>query len=74
VSPHRPQKPCAGAYPARALLARFHDYGVPITTASDGHHLDDVSWRVSDLTVMARAAGYSEVRAFRARDRKPLPL
>ena len=26
------RKPCAEAYPAPALLARFHDHGVPITT------------------------------------------
>jgi hypothetical protein len=30
------RRPCAEAYPAPALLARFHDLGVPITTASDG--------------------------------------
>ncbi len=68
------RKPCAEAYPAPALLARFYEYGVPITTAADGHHLDDVAWRVSDLTKMARAAGYDEVSAFRARKRTPFPL
>ncbi len=68
------RKPCAEAYPAPALLTRFHDAGIPITTASDGHHLDDVSWRISDLTAMARAAGYSEVSAFRDRKRTPQPL
>jgi histidinol-phosphatase (PHP family) len=68
------RKPCAEAYPAPALLARFYEYGVPITTTADGHHLDDVAWRVSDLTKMARAAGYDEVSAFRARKRTPFPL
>jgi len=68
------RKPCAEAYPAPALLARLHDLGVPITTGADGHQLDDVSWRVSDLTTMARAAGYSDVSAFRGRKRTPLPL
>jgi histidinol-phosphatase (PHP family) len=68
------RKPCAEAYPAPALLARFHRYGVPITTASDGHALKDVSWRVSDLSPIARSAGYSEVSAFRGRERTPLPL
>ena len=33
------RKPCAEAYPALALLSRFHNNGVPITTASDGHEL-----------------------------------
>jgi histidinol-phosphatase (PHP family) len=68
------RKACAEAYPAPALLARFHQYGVPITTASDGHALEDVSWRVSDLSAMAQLAGYSEVSAFRDRTRTPLPL
>jgi histidinol-phosphatase (PHP family) len=68
------RKPCAEAYPAPALLARFYDYGVPITTTSDGHELGHVSWRVADLVAMARSAGYSEVSAFRGRSRTPLPL
>jgi len=68
------RKPCAEAYPAAALLARFHDFGVPITTASDGHELGQVSWRVGNLVEMARSAGYSEVSAFRGRTRTPLPL
>jgi len=68
------RRPCAEAYPAPALLARFHEYEVPITTASDGHALEDVSWRVRDLSAMAQLAGYSEVSAFRNRKRTPLPL
>jgi histidinol phosphatase-like PHP family hydrolase len=36
------RKPCAEAYPAPALLSRFQDHGVPITTASDGHELGRV--------------------------------
>lgn len=68
------RKPCAEAYPAPELLARFHRYGVPITTGSDGHQLSDVSWRVIDLTEMARAVGYSEVSVFRGRSRTSQPL
>lgn len=68
------RKPCAEAYPAPGLLARFHDRGVPITTASDGHHVGDVSWRIGDLTAAALAAGYTEVSAFRGRSRMPRPL
>jgi histidinol-phosphatase (PHP family) len=67
-------RPCAEAYPAPALLARFRQLGVPITTASDGHHLGDVSWRIADLAAMARDAGYFEVSTFRARSRMPRPL
>ncbi len=67
-------RPCAEAYPAPALLSRFRQLGIPITTASDGHHLGDVSWRVADLAAMAREAGYAEVSTFRARTRLPRPL
>ena len=68
------RKPCAEAYPAPRLLARFCNYGVPVTTGSDGHRLEEVAWRISDLTAIARSAGYSEVSAFRARSRTPQPL
>jgi histidinol-phosphatase (PHP family) len=68
------RKPCAEAYPAPELLARFHDYGVPITTASDAHQLEDLSWRIADLAAMALAAGYSEVTTFWGRHRTPRPI
>ena len=68
------RKPCAEAYPAPPLLARFHAYGVPVTTASDGHQRDHVSWRIGELTAMARAAGYSEISVFRGRRRQSRPL
>jgi histidinol-phosphatase (PHP family) len=68
------RKPCAEPYPAAELLARFHDYGVPITTASDAHQVADIAWRIADLTATATAAGYSEVTAFRGRNRTPQPI
>ncbi len=68
------RKPCGEAYPAAELLSRFHDYGVPITTGSDAHQLADLSWRLADLTAIAKAAGYREVTAFRARTRAPQSL
>ncbi len=68
------KRPCAEAYPAPDLLVRFHRLGVPVTTASDGHELADVSWRIGDLAGMARDAGYQEVSAFRGHSRVALPL
>lgn len=68
------RKPSVEAYPAAALLARFHDYGVPITTASDGHDLGGLCWRLADVTAAAKAAGYHEVTAFRRRSQAPQPL
>jgi histidinol phosphatase-like PHP family hydrolase len=62
------------AYPDPPLLRGFHDLGVPITTASDGHDVDYVSWRIGDLTAMALAAGYTDVTAFRGRRQRPQPL
>jgi histidinol-phosphatase (PHP family) len=66
--------PCAEAYPAPELLTRFHDLGVPITTASDGHQRTDVSWRISDLAAMAATVGYREVTTFSARRRVARPI
>lgn len=68
------RKPCAEPYPDPGLLTRFHDNEVPITTASDAHRLRDVGWRISDLTAMAIAVGYSEVSSFRSRSRAHHPL
>jgi histidinol-phosphatase (PHP family) len=68
------RKPCAEAYPAAGLLARFHDYGVPITTASDAHQVTDIAWRIADLTATAAAAGYSQVTLYRGRNRTPQPI
>jgi histidinol-phosphatase (PHP family) len=64
----------AEAYPAPPLLARFRELGVPITTASDGHDVDYVSWRIADLTDLARSVGYTEVTGFRGRHPVPQPL
>jgi histidinol-phosphatase (PHP family) len=64
----------AEAYPAPPLLSKFRARGVPVTTASDGHDVDYVSWRIGDLAAMARAAGYTEVTGFRGRHAQPQPL
>jgi histidinol-phosphatase (PHP family) len=58
------RKPCAEPYPAAELPARFHGYGVPITTASDAHFLgcwvrdpavnDGVIVAVADLAVLCQ--------------------
>ncbi len=68
------RKPCAEAYPAPDLLTRFLRRGVPITTASDGHELTEVSWRIGDVTAMAVQAGYREVSVFRGRSRAQRPI
>ena len=53
------RKPCAEAYPAPPLLARFHALGVPVTTASDAHTVEQVAHRVADLRPLLADAGYT---------------
>ncbi|MGH9149559.1 MAG: PHP domain-containing protein [Acidimicrobiales bacterium] len=67
-------KPAAEAYPAPALLARFHAAGVPVTTASDAHRVDRVAYRSADLRALVAAAGYEHLHAFRGRRGRPVPL
>jgi len=61
------RKPAAEAYPAPGLLARLGAAGVPVTTASDAHHLSEVGAGVQDLRPLLAAAGYDSITAFRAR-------
>ncbi len=68
------RKPCGEAYPAPELLARFHASGVPVTTASDTHGEGAVAERAGELAALARAAGYSRLRAFRARVGVDVPV
>ncbi len=67
-------KPVAEQYPSVSLLSKLSARGVPVTTASDGHGLDRVSVRVSDLKPLLAAAGYKELTAFRARKPTKVPM
>jgi histidinol-phosphatase (PHP family) len=68
------RKPCAEAYPAPPLLAEFRARGVPVTTASDAHRLDQVADRIADLRPLLDAAGYTELVAFDGRRPRAVPL
>lgn len=68
------RKPVAEAYPAKDLLARFRARGVPVTTASDSHGPCDVAQRADDLARLATGAGYTTLRAFRAREGRDVPV
>jgi histidinol-phosphatase (PHP family) len=61
------RKPAVEAYPAPALLARFKERGVPVTTASDAHEVDTVAHRADDLRALLEAAGYTSLQAYRGR-------
>jgi histidinol-phosphatase (PHP family) len=68
------RKPVGEAYPAPSLLARFRERGVPITTASDAHQLSEVAARSADLKEFITSAGYTELRAFSARQPRTVAI
>ena len=68
------RKPVGEAYPALPLLRRFHAAGVPVTTASDAHAVDDVADRVEDLRRLLDDAGYETLTAYRRRSPRAVPL
>jgi histidinol-phosphatase (PHP family) len=58
------RKPVNEAYPAPSLLDAFRRLNVPVTTASDAHHLDHVADRRSDLRALLTASGYDTLCGF----------
>ncbi len=75
VSSSTLRHPVAEITPAPALLAMFHDAGVPITLASDAHVPELVAHARDQVIAAARAAGYDSHLRFAARSRivRPLP-
>jgi histidinol-phosphatase (PHP family) len=61
------RKPAGEQYPALPLLRRFVERGVPLTTASDAHHLEHVADRADDLRDVLAAAGTDTLQAYRSR-------
>ncbi|HVF31756.1 MAG TPA: PHP domain-containing protein [Acidimicrobiales bacterium] len=68
------RKPCDEAYPAPALLRKFRERGVPVTTASDAHALEHVAYRAQDLKPLLQQAGYSELVAFDRRTARSVAI
>ncbi len=68
------RKPVGEEYPAPALLRRFVDRGVPLTTASDAHALPDVAERADDLRALLAAAGVDRLQAYRSRVPRAVPV
>ncbi len=68
------RKPVGEQYPARGLLERFVARRVPLTTASDAHHLDHVAHRADDLRALLASVGVSELRGSRARSPHAVPV
>jgi histidinol-phosphatase (PHP family) len=68
------RKPAGEEYSPPALLRRFHQRGVPITTASDAHRLSEVSYRAADLRSAVTAAGYATLQAFAGRQPRQVAI
>jgi len=68
------RKPAGEQYPAQPLLVRLAAHGVPLTTASDAHHLEQVADRVDDLRAILDSIGVDRLQAFRRRQAHTVPL
>jgi histidinol-phosphatase (PHP family) len=68
------RKPVGEQYPAQGLLERFVSRDVPLTTASDAHHLDHVAYRADDLRALLASVGVDELRGYRARAPHAVPV
>ena len=68
------RKPVGEAYPALALLRRFRAAGVPVTTASDAHVLEQVGDGMGRLHRLLTSVGYDSLTAYRARQPQPVAL
>lgn len=74
VSSQGLRNPAAEVYPAPRFLRMFHDAGVPITLASDGHSPAAAAWGHAAVVEAARAAGYEQRLRFRRRERDLVSL
>jgi histidinol-phosphatase (PHP family) len=68
------RKPVAEQYPAQPLLARLAARGVPLTTASDAHHLHHVADRADDLRAVLSSVGVTHLQGYRRRQPHRLPV
>ena len=68
------RKPVGEQYPAEPLLARFAAHGVPFTTASDAHRLDQVADRSDDLRALLASVGVDRLQGYRRRVPHTVPI
>jgi len=68
------RKPVGEQYPALPLLVRLAARGVPLTTASDAHRLDQVADHAADLRQLLASVGVEHLQAFRRRQGHRVPL
>ena len=68
------RKPVGEQYPALPLLQRFAARGVPLTTASDAHRLEQVADQADALRSILGAAGVDSLQGYRARRPRPVAV
>lgn len=66
--------PAKEMYPAKPLLERFHNHGVPITLASDAHVPGETARDFDKAISFARSVGYTQRIQFRKRVGEMVPL
>ena len=74
VSSQGLRRPAREVYPSPTFLKMFHNAGVKVTLASDGHRADEAGWGHEEVVAAAAAAGYSTHLRFDARRSFEVPL
>jgi histidinol-phosphatase (PHP family) len=74
VSSQGLRRPVNEIYPSPTFLKMFHDAGVPITLASDGHFAEEAGYKHDEVVAAARAAGYERHLRFEQRRSYEVPL
>lgn len=74
VSSQGLRRPAREVYPSPTFLKMFHNAGVKITLASDGHRVDEAAWGHQEVVAAAAAAGYSSHLRFEGRRSSEVPL
>jgi histidinol-phosphatase (PHP family) len=68
------RKPVGEQYPALPLLERFAARGVPFTTASDAHRLEQVADGADELRKLLGVVGVDALQGYRARTPHPVAV
>lgn len=74
VSSQGLRNPADEVYPSKQFLQMFHDAGVPITLASDGHSPHQAGMGHQDVVAAAKDAGYATRLSFDRRTRTNVAL
>jgi len=65
------RKPINEPYPSMRLLQSLRDAGVPLTTASDAHRVEQLGYRFDELYAVLARLGIDTIATFERRSRRP---